>query len=114
MSIHPFTQITTNSKRVELPRTTVVPTHRPGLVVLLASEEPREEDQRQHAAPPAPKRSLESVPGAGDRWPTHEVPIASRTDHSDWSPRSCSAVRAAPSPHMPCTPPPGGVDAEQM
>ena len=27
--------------------------------------------------------------------------------------RSLRTVRAAPQPHMPCTPPPGGVDAEQ-
>ena len=39
---------------------------------------------------------------------------SSRVAPSAWprQPRSWSAVRAAPSPHMPWTPPPGGVEAE--
>jgi hypothetical protein len=44
-----------------------------------------------------------------------EAPDGSATEprlQDDRRPRSARTVRAAPSPHMPCTPPPGGVDAE--
>ena len=51
-----------------------------------------------------------SRPGACSRRRPGSVP-SGQAVFTTW-PRSCSAARAAPSPHMPCTPPPGGVAAE--
>ncbi len=63
--------------------------------------EPDQQHDREVAAPPAAERGREPVP----RDP-HDL------SHGTVTPRSDSAVRAAQAPHMPCTPPPGGVEAE--
>src|ERR1039457_7721217 len=39
-------------------------------------------------------------------------PVEARPGYGTLTPRSASTARPAPAPHMPCTPPPGGVDAE--
>ena len=77
-------------------------------------DEPDQHDEGEVACPPTPQGGPEAVPGDVQQAPVPTRLGCGRLVHVPTSqPRSLSTDRAASSPHIPWTPPPGGVDEEQ-